>query len=222
MTRIDQTNLSNAAPTLGCRLLILIALPLVMTGCFVPSTRTPPADASERPLAAPAEANTADDLPAPYVIQPGDLIEVSVWKNADLSRTVLVRPDGRISLPLLNEISAAGRTAPELRDVLAAKLAEYVSNSEVSVIVHEVKGVAVSVIGEVRQPGRYALQNRTTVLDALAMAGGLTEFAADTITVLRSEGGQTNRLPFHYSKATSPDGAEENFVLRAGDIIIVR
>lgn len=170
----------------------------------------------------PLTGDASDELAAPYVIQAGDLIEVSVWKNPELSRTVLVRPDGRISLPLLNEIPAAGRTTLELRDLLAEKLAEYVSMNEVSVIVHEVRSVAVSVIGEVQQPGRYPLQSRTTVLDALAMAGGLTEFASCRgITVLRSDGGRTRRLPFSYKKATSADGTEENFVIQAGDIIVV-
>jgi polysaccharide export outer membrane protein len=122
----------------------------------------------------------------------------------------------------LNDIQASGRTAVELRDTLAQRLAEYVSLNEVSVIVEEVRSVAVSVLGEVRQPGRYPLLSRTTMLDALAMAGGLTEFAACSgITVLRFDGRQTIRLPFSYDKATSPEGVNENFLVHAGDIIVV-
>ncbi len=181
-----------------------------------PGETTPPPPISHPPTSG------GNEISPPYIIQPGDLIEVSVWKNPDLSRKVVVRPDGQISLPLLNDVQAAGRTAAELRDTLARRLAEYVSLNEVSVIVEEVRSVAVSVLGEVRQPGRYALLSRTTMLDALAMAGGLTEFAGCSgITVLRLDGRQTIRLPFSYNKATSPEGVNENFLVHAGDIIIV-
>jgi polysaccharide export outer membrane protein len=208
---------------------------LTVAGCGAPWSRSATVDpgsarAAENPgRGQTASTATTDSGPAvrneslqPYILQPGDVIEVLVWKNPDLSRTVVVRPDGQISLPLLNEVSAAGRTALELRDDLAQRLTEYVSLNEVSVIIEEVRSVAVSVLGEVRQPGRYPLPSRTTVLDALAMAGGLTEFASCSgITVIRYDGHHTIRLPFSYKKATSPEGMDENFLVHAGDIIVV-
>src|SRR5690606_18010029 len=112
-----------------------------------------------------------------YRIGPEDVLDILVWKNPELTRTVVVRPDGRISLPLLNDILAAGLTPNELRQILSDGYAEYVNAAEVSVIVSEIRSVQVSVLGMVRNAGSYELGRQATVLDALAMAGGLTEFA---------------------------------------------
>ena len=121
-----------------------------------------------------------------YTIGPEDVLDIAVWNNADISRTVPVRPDGKISLPLLNDVQAAGLSPAGLRAALAARLADYVSSPIVSVIVREIHSVKVTVIGEVKTPGRYELRSRTTVLEVLAMAGGLNQYAARArITVLR-------------------------------------
>jgi len=158
--------------------------------------------------------------PDVYRIGPEDILQISVWKNDTLTRTVPVRPDGKISLPLLNDLQAAGLTALELREVLTRKLAEYMPSPEVSVIVSDIRSFKVSVLGEIGRPGRYELKSWTTVLDLLALAGGFTQFAARSrIVILQPDGKTMKRIPFNYNKALA--GEQENFYLRNGDIILV-
>lgn len=157
-----------------------------------------------------------------YRIGPEDMLDISVWNNSAISRTVPVRPDGKISLPLVNDVQAAGLTPSQLRSVLIKKLAEYVPSPEVSVIVREVHSFKVSVIGEVKKPGRHELKGRATVLDILAMAEGFGEFAGRSrIVVLRPEGKTMRQIPFNYNKVISSNGGLENFFLQPGDIIVV-
>jgi len=156
-----------------------------------------------------------------YRIGPEDLLYIAVWKNEALSRQVPVRPDGMISLPLVNDVHAEGMTPMELRNVLIKRFSEYMPNPEVSVIVQEIHSTKASVLGEVAHPGRYDLKGRTTVLDLLAAAGGLTEFASRSrIVVLRDGGERVRRIRFNYDKAME-DG-DANFELRPGDILLVR
>ena len=157
-----------------------------------------------------------------YRIGPEDVLSISVWKNEPMSRVLPVRPDGMISLPLLDDVMAAGLTPMELRNVLAQKLAEYVPSPAVTVIVNDVHSFKVSVIGEVIRPARYELKSRTSVLDVLALAGGFNQFAARTrVVVLRQDGEKKIRIPFNYNKVTQGAGDEENLYLRPGDIVLV-
>jgi polysaccharide export outer membrane protein len=168
-------------------------------------------------LGTPADTGPA----AEYRIGPEDVLRIAVWKNEALSQVVPVRPDGMISLPLLNDVRAAGLTPMELKRVLAQKLKEYMPEPEVSVIVQEIHSPKISVIGEVTRPGRYDLRSRTTVLDALAQAGGLREFAARSkIVVLRPNGRGTERIRFDYDRAVA-NGKQENFGLLHGDVVVV-
>ena len=192
-------------------LLLLATAPVA-----VAQTSAPPAPA---PNGAPANALVD---PTEYRIGPEDVLQISVWKNEALSRTVPVRPDGKITLPLLNDVEAAGYTPMEFREILVAKLTEYMPGPEVSVIVSEPRSFKVSVIGEVAKTGRYELRSRTTVLDLLAMVGGLNQFASKSkIYVLRQNGKGQTRLPFNYIKALTASGEQENFYLQPGDIIVV-
>lgn len=177
---------------------------------------TPPASSAAAPPATTEFATAAD-----FRIGPEDILDVQVWKNCpDLCRTVPVRPDGKVSLPLVNDIRAAGLTTTELREQLTTRLAEFIPSPEVSVIVREVHSVKVSVLGAVRMPGHYEVNSRATVLDLIARAQGLTEFAnRDRIVVHRQEGTETKRMPFNYSKVA--EGKEENFSVQPGDIIVV-
>lgn len=170
--------------------------------------------------AALANSNALDTA-AEYQIGPEDVLDISVWKNPELSRTVPVRPDGKVSLPLLNDFQAAGLTPSSLREQLVSRLSDFVPTPEVSVIVREVHSRKVAVVGAVKTAGRYELKSPMTVLEAIALAQGFTDFAArDRIVVLRQNGGTTTRIPFNYRKIA--DGAEqENFFVRPGDIIVV-
>ena len=157
-----------------------------------------------------------------YRIGPEDVLQVSVWNNEPISRTAPVRPDGKISLPLLNDVEAAGLTPMELRERLLGRLAEYMPHPEVSVVVTEVRSFKVAVIGQVPKPDRFELRSAATVMDVLAMAGGFTEFAARSrIVVIRANGDKTERIPFDYDKVRSGDGGQDNFRLRPGDIVVV-
>jgi len=161
------------------------------------------------------------DTDGAYRIGPEDVLDISVWKNVDLTRKVPVRPDGKISLPLVNDVQAAGLTPLELRDTLSKKLEAYMPSPQVSVTVAEVHSFKVSVLGEVPFAGRHMLQSKATVLDALALSGGLKEFAARSrIVVLRPTSKGMQRIPFDYNKVVSGDGAQ-NIYLQPGDIILV-
>jgi len=181
-----------------------------------------------RPLAAAEDKSVPELTKKPqettagnYRIGPEDLLYIAVWKNEALSRQVPVRPDGMISLPLLNDVRAEGMTPMELRNDLTRRLAEYMPGPEVSVIVQEIHSPKASVLGQVVHPGRYDIKGPTTVLDMLALAGGLTEFASKSrIVVLRDGGPRVKRMRFNYDKAMK-DG-DANFELRPGDIVLVQ
>ena len=172
--------------------------------------------------AAPASAaqeSPAEPGPA-YVIGPEDVLEIAVWGNTDVTRTVPVRPDGKISLPLLNEVQAAGLTPSQLRASLMAKLVEYMPTPEVSVIVREVHSNKISVLGEVRKAGRYEISQRATVLDAVALAGGFNDFARRTkLVIMRQEGTGTKRIPINYNRIVAEE--DDNVILQPGDIVVV-
>lgn len=179
-----------------------------------------PASAQAAAKAAGAPGHTPDA--GGYRIGPEDVLQISVWKNEAVSRTVPVRPDGVISLPLLNDVQAAGLTPMQLREALMKKFAEYDPNPEISVIVQEVRSFKVSVMGEVARPGRFDLKSRATVLDVLAQAGGFKEFASRTrIVILRSQGTTMKRIPFNYNKVIAADEEQENLILQPGDIVVV-
>jgi len=157
-----------------------------------------------------------------YKIGPEDTLNISVWKNTDLSSEVVVRPDGMISLPLLHDVQAAGLTPMQLSDVLRQKLTEYEQSPQVSVIVKAVNSFKVSILGEVARPGRYDLRSQTTVLDALALVGGFKDFAAPSrIVILRPEGKVMKRIPFNYKQVITAGGEGQNVYLQPGDIILV-
>lgn len=186
------------------------------------SAQVPSARGAVPAARAAALANSnALETAAEYQIGPEDVLDISVWKNPELSRTVPVRPDGKVSLPLLNDFQAAGLTPSGLREQLVSRLSDFVPTPEVSVIVREVHSRKVAVVGAVKTAGRYELKSPMTVLEAIALAQGFTDFAArDRIVVLRQSGGTTTRIPFNYRKIA--DGAEqENFYVRPGDIIVV-
>lgn len=160
---------------------------------------------------------------AGYIIGPSDVLQITTWKEPELSESMPVRPDGKIALPLIGELQAAGNTADQLRDVIAAQLASYIENPVVTVTVHEIHSQSFNLLGKVVKPGSYALDKPTTVLDALASAGGFQDFAKLTrIYVLRrNASGAETMLPFNYKRVIKGEANATNIQLRAGDTVVV-
>jgi len=165
-----------------------------------------------------------DNQERPYTIGREDVVDVSVWRDADLSRVIPVRPDGFITLPICGDVQAAGKTPAELADAIRQKLAPYVQEPKVAVIVREVNSARVYVTGEVARPGAYPLRGRVSVLQAIALAGGFSAFAnTDGILVIR-QGDKGQQIPVRYSDlvaADRPDDAQGDFPLQPGDTVVV-
>jgi polysaccharide export outer membrane protein len=157
-----------------------------------------------------------------YVIGPQDVLDISVWKESELSRTVPVRPDGRISLPLLSDVQAAGLTPTQLAAHITQGLTEFIADPEVTVIVTTINSQRVYIVGEVMRPGTYPLLPGMTVLQALSSAGGFTQFAnTKNIYVLRQENGKQVKFPFNFKDAVKGKKPEQNIGLKTGDTIII-
>jgi polysaccharide export outer membrane protein len=176
--------------------------------------------------AAPAAANSPQNFPtAPedYRIGPGDVLQISVWREPEVSVSgVAVRSDGKISLPLVKEISVANLTPAELEQVLAQRFSQFINNPVVTVITSEIHSQKVFLIGGVGRPGSLELRTPMTILQVLAEAGGLTEFAKRRkIYVLRKKDSQQTRVPFDYDAVIKGHQPELNFIVRAGDTIVV-
>jgi polysaccharide export outer membrane protein len=169
---------------------------------------------------APAFLGTVDD--AEYRIGPQDVLRIDVWKEAEVSRVVPVRPDGKISLPLLNDVQAAGLTPMQLSGVIAGGLKKYMNDPQVTVTVSEINSRRIYVTGEVTRAGAFPLLPNMTVLQALSSSGGFTQFARlKNIYVLRTEDGKHVKLPFNYKDVVSGKKPEQNVLLQPGDVIVV-
>jgi polysaccharide export outer membrane protein len=180
--------------------------------------------------ASPSITGAAATIPSPapipitdYVIGPEDMLQITVWKNESLSRAIAVRPDGKISLPLLHDVQAAGLTPMQLQEKLANALGEFMPNPEVSVSVTDVRSYRVSVLGEVQKPGVLQLKSDTTVLEAIALAGGFRDFASPgKIMIIRKNGdGQTHKIRFNYNRVVKDNQGEGNVTLKSGDVVVV-
>ena len=161
---------------------------------------------------------------ADYFIGPEDVLDITVWRNADLSKQVTVRPDGRISLPLIGDITAVGKTAAQMSEDISAKLKEYKENPQVSIIVKEVNSYAIYVLGEVVRPGKFPLKSKTTLLQGITIASGFTPNAArNKIVVFRfsKDGGGQIKMKASYDDIVLRDGSNQNIELKPGDQIVV-
>jgi len=158
-----------------------------------------------------------------YVIGPADILAVNVWKDTELTHTVTVRPDGRISLPLVGEIMVSGLTAPTVQRVITQRLADYITNPQVTVIVQEVHSQSYVIVGKITHPGVFPLGRPVTVLEAIALAGGFLDFAkTNKIKIMRrKEGGVSETLFFDYKKVLKGQNTVQNVELRNGDTIVV-
>lgn len=157
-----------------------------------------------------------------YRIQPGDVLDVSVWKEEDLVKQVLVRPDGGMSFPLAGDIQAAGKSVAELQAIITEKLTKYIPDPVVTVATLKLDGNKVYVIGKVARPGEFLANRYMDVVQALSMAGGMTPYAADNkITVLRRENGKQRSIPFRYGDIEKGEDLEQNIILQSGDVVVV-
>ena len=162
-----------------------------------------------------------------FLLGPEDVLEVTVWRNQDLSRIVVVRPDGKISLPLIGDVQASGLNSSQVAAKIAARLTEFKENPNVSVSLKEVNSYFIFVLGEVLKPGKYPLKSYATVLQGVSMAGGFTPFASkNRMQVIRThanEDGKENqiRIPVPYNELVAGKGEIENFILKSGDTIVV-
>lgn len=180
--------------------------------------------AEPQPQPQPQQRAQAQATPPDYVVGPEDVLDVSVWKNADLSRVVVVRPDGMISLPLVGDVKAAGLSPDQLKLSIEKKLREYSETAIVSVIVQAVNSYKVFVLGEVRTPGVQSFKANATVLQAITLAGGFTEYASrnSIILIRKMRDGSEEKIKLRFKDLVSLNEKEnKNIVLKPGDTIFV-
>lgn len=183
---------------------------------------------AQRPLAPPqasgaAKPSAAPAAPGDFVIGPNDLLTIVFWREKDMSGDVTVRPDGKVSLPLLNDVQAAGLTPERLRQQLTTVAARFIVDPTVTVVVKEINSRKVFITGQVGKPGPYALSGPMTVLQLIAMAGGLLEYAnSKNIVIMRTEeSGRSVSFPFNYRGVIKRKNLKQNIELRPGDTVIV-
>ena len=223
--------------------ILTIALLLLLTACSsVPAAKPEKSAAAEVSTAPVTTATTsttvetgkgvaveAPVVPATsastshYVIQPGDVLEISVWKEKDLQKEIMVRPDGGLNFPLAGYIQASGKTLEQLQKELTTKLVKYVPDPVVTVSVRQSLGNKIYVVGKVNKPGDFIAIRNVDVMQALSIAGGPTPFAAvNKIKILRrGENGEMKAIPFKYSRVEKGEDLEQNIILQGGDIIVV-
>jgi polysaccharide export outer membrane protein len=157
-----------------------------------------------------------------YQLQPGDVLDISVWKEADLQREVLIRPDGGFTFPLAGEVDARGKSVENVRSILADRLQKYVPTPVVTVAVKSIGGNRVYVLGKVNRAGDFPLSNSLDVMQAISLAGGTTPYAAvNDIVILRRQNGQQQAFTFHYSDVARGRNLSQNIQLESGDTVVV-
>jgi polysaccharide biosynthesis/export protein len=228
-----QASKSPAGVVMKTRAAYLLALELVLACCAqcllaqTPASSKAYSEISTPGGAASAVGNVEQSASRPhdasFVIGNDDLLAINVWKEPDLSRSIPVRLDGRISLPLVGELQAAGRTPLQLEQDISSKLRSYIAQPEVTVIVQEIKSKNFNILGQVVKPGSYSLTTASTVLDAISDAGGLKEFAKQkNIYVLRhSAPSGESRIAFNYKEVIKGKKPQQNIRLEPGDTIVV-
>ena len=208
---------------------VLTLLALVSIGAFAQSSSPsqPPAPAApagdKQAGAKQGQGSQGAHSDSSYVIGANDVLAINVWKEPDISRSVPVRSDGKISLPLVGELTASGQTPLQLEQEITKRLQNYISEPEVTVIVTASKSQKVNIMGMVVRPGAYLLTSSTTVLDAIAMAGGFKDFAKQkSIYVLRqAPDGTQKRIPFNYKEVIKGKNPDQNIPLQTGDTLVV-
>jgi polysaccharide biosynthesis/export protein len=209
-----------------CRTGVAAALMAALGAIAVTQAQKPPATTSGKPAApsgnTPASAPASVQVSPDYVIGPDDVITVVVWKEQDVSGDFTVRPDGKISMPLMNDIVAAGLTPDQLRARVTEAAAKFIEEPTVTVVVKEINSRKVFVVGQVAKPGPYPLLVPTRVVQVVALAGGLLEYAKEeNISIVRTENGRQVSYRFNYKDFTRGRNLEQNIELKPGDTVIV-
>jgi polysaccharide export outer membrane protein len=200
-------------------LLCLLGLVLATSSFQVVSAQAPSPQAAKSAVTSPEESVA---LPPDYVIGVEDALSVVFWRDETLTRDVVVRPDGKISLPLLNDIQAAGLTPEQLRRRLIDAASKFISEPNATVVVKEILSRKVFVTGNVKAPGTYKLTGPMNVIQLLALAGGLAEYAdSGGIVIMRPEGERTRYFKFNYNDVIRQRNVEQNIALRPGDTVVV-
>jgi polysaccharide biosynthesis/export protein len=208
----------------GLTLLVLVSIGACAQSDSAPRPIAPSVPASDKQAGDKSgEGSRAGRSDSSYVIGANDVLTINVWKEPDISRSVPVRSDGKISLPLVGELQAGGQTPRQLEQEITKRLQSYISEPEVTVIVTDSKSQKVNILGMVARPGAYLLTSSTTVLDSIAMAGGFKDFAKQkSIYVLRqASDGTQKRIPFNYKDVIKGKNPEQNIRLQAGDTVVV-
>lgn len=209
------------------RLLHFVLLLAVLTGLAQAQDAS---SSSQPPAATPAPSPTTDTPTVPanvrpdsYIIGAEDVLSIYVWKEPEMSKTIPVRPDGMISLPLVGEIKAVGYTPVQLQDALATAMKKVISDPQVTVVVEKISSLSFNIVGEVGHQGYFPLTRRMTVLDAIAMAGGFKDFAkTKKVYILRTAAnGTQERLPFNYKDVIKGKNPQQNIELQPRDTIVV-
>ena len=157
-----------------------------------------------------------------YRIQPGDVLDVSVWQEENLQKQVLVRPDGGMSFPLAGDMQAAGKSVADVQKLITERLKKYIPDPVVTVSALKLDGNKIYVIGKVNRPGEFQANRYLDVVQALSMAGGMTPYAADNkIVVLRRENGKERSIPFRYGDIEKGEDLQQNIILQSGDVVVV-
>lgn len=214
LSRRDSERRATAGNTSCLRVSAAVILALILAA-HISAACSEPSKAKATAAAPPATEE--------YTIGPDDLLVVNVWKEPEISRNVVVRPDGKISLPLVGDLRASGRTPVQLQDDIKGQLSTYLASPEVTVILQEARSQKFNILGEVEHPGSYALSRSMTVLDAIAIAGGLRDFAKSRkIYVLRINGdGSRARLQFNYKEVIKGHSLLQNLELRPRDTVVI-
>jgi polysaccharide export outer membrane protein len=208
-------------------MLALLSISVLVSGCASSWTGWTKGDSpSSQPKTVEEPAKPADSgvqLAEDYKIGPGDVLEISVYGEESLNRKdLVVRPDGKVSFPLVGDVQVGGLTTLQAKVALEQSLHEYIPEAVAAVSIVQLGSLQYYVVGKVNKPGMYNVSKPLTVLQALAMAGGLTPFAQEShIVVLRNSGKDTVRLPFNYKKIKKGQGVEENITLERGDVVVV-
>jgi polysaccharide export outer membrane protein len=223
------------------RTFLLTAFAIALLSQGVPSAQTSPAQLQRPPqqaqpapaqaqrpqqpapaAAKPAVPGTSVPVEAGFTVGPEDVLGVIVWREPDVTADVTVRPDGMITLPLIRDVQAAGLTPGQLGDRIQVALREFITDASVTVVVRQMNSRKVFITGEVKRPASYPLTSSTTVMQLIAVAGGLTEWAdGKNISVMRVEAGKTTTFAFDYKNVAGGKKPEQNIVLKPGDTVVV-